>query len=132
MFMSGEIKSLLARSGKYIKSTGLLIKAKDYESAASRAYYAMFYATEALLLAKELSFSSHKAVLSAFGEHFVKTGIFSKDLSKALTRAFEKRQISDYEFTFVISEKEAKELLEEAENFMASISGYLKKEGYKI
>lgn len=125
-----EVKSLLARSQRYTKSARLLINDKDYESATSRIYYAMFYVTEALLLTKGLSFSSHKAVLSAFGEHFVKTDVFPKDLSKFLTRAFEKRQISDYEFTFVISEKEAKELLKEAENFIASAVEYLKKEDY--
>ena len=70
----------------------------------------MFYAVEALLLTKEMSFSSHKAVISAFGEQFVKTGIFKKDFSKALTRAFEKRQIGDYEFTFTVTEKEANEI----------------------
>ncbi|MBI5559950.1 MAG: HEPN domain-containing protein [Deltaproteobacteria bacterium] len=125
-----EVKSLAARAKRYLRSAKLLIKDKDYESAASRVYYAMFYITEALLLTRGLSFSSHKAVLSAFGEHFIKTGIFSRDLSKSLKRAFGKRQISDYEFTFVISEKEAKELLKEAENFIASVIEYLKKEGY--
>ena len=58
-----EIKSLLARSERYMKSAKLLIQDKDYESAVSRAYYAMFYTVEALLLTKEMSFSSHKAVL---------------------------------------------------------------------
>lgn len=71
-----EIKNLLARSDRYVKSAKILIEDKDYESAVSRAYYAMFYAVEALLLTKKMSFSSHKAVISAFGEQFVKTGIF--------------------------------------------------------
>jgi uncharacterized protein (UPF0332 family) len=127
-----EIKSLFARSQRYIKSAGLLIEDKDYESATSRAYYAMFYVTEALLLTKGMSFSSHKAVLSAFGEHFVKTGVFKKDLTKALTRAFEKRQVSDYEFTFTISEKEAREILEEAENFISLLAKHLTEQGYNI
>ena len=127
-----EIKNLLARSDRYVKSAKILIEDKDYESAVSRAYYAMFYAVEALLLTKKMSFSSHKAVISAFGEQFVKTGIFKKDFSKALTRAFEKRQIGDYEFTFTITEKEAMELLTEAENFIAAIADYLVKQGYTL
>ncbi|MBI3753481.1 MAG: HEPN domain-containing protein [Deltaproteobacteria bacterium] len=127
-----EIKNLLARFQRYIKSAKLLIEDKDYESAVSRAYYAMFYAAEALLLTKEMSFSSHKAVLSAFGEQFVKTGIFTKDFSKTLTRAFEKRQIGDYEFTFTVTEEEANELLIEAEHFIVSVSQYLTKQGFDI
>jgi len=127
-----EIKNLLARSERYIKSAKLLIQDKDYESAVSRAYYAMFYAVEALLLTKEMSFSSHKAVISAFGEQFVKTGIFKKDFSKALTRAFEKRQIGDYEFTFTVTEKEANEIVKEAEYFISSVVKYLTEQGYNI
>ena len=125
-----EVESLAARSERYLKSAKLLIKDKDYESATSRAYYAMFFVAEALLLVKGLSFSSHKAVLSAFGEHFVKTGIFKKDFSKALTRAFEKRQLSDYAFKFVISDKEAREILKEAGHFVTEVTEYLKEQGY--
>ncbi|WP_373479828.1 HEPN domain-containing protein [Geminocystis sp.] len=37
---------------------------KDYpEFATSRAYYAMFYVAEVLLLEEDLSFSSHSAVI---------------------------------------------------------------------
>jgi uncharacterized protein (UPF0332 family) len=73
-----EVESLIQKAKKYIKSAEKLIKEKDYESAVSRTYYAMFYATEAILLTKGLSFSSHKGVISAFGKYFVKTGYFPK------------------------------------------------------
>ncbi len=121
-----EIKGLIARAKRYMRSARLLIKDGDYESAVSRVYYAMFYCVEALLLTKGLSFSSHKAVISAFGQHFVKTGIFSKDMSKSLTKAFEKRQFSDYEYTFVITNEDAEEILKEGKAFIASVVSFLK------
>lgn len=121
-----EIKSLISRSERYIKSAELLLKDGDYESTVSRIYYAMFYCVQALLLTKELSFSSHKEVISAFGRYFVKTGIFPKDMSKALTRAFEKRQFGDYEYTFVITNEDAEEILEQGKNFITTIVKYLK------
>lgn len=121
-----EVKSLLSRARRYIKSAKLLIKDGDHESAVSRVYYAMFYSVEALLLTKGLSFSSHKAVISAFGQHFVKTGIFPKEMSKALTKAFEKRQFGDYEFTFVITEEDAEDILKDGKRFIAAIAKYLK------
>ena len=121
-----EIDSMIDRSERYIKSAGLRIGDGDYESAVSRVYNAMFYSVEALLLTKDLSFSSHKSVISAFGEHFVKRGIFPKDFRKALTRAFQKRQFSDYEFTFVISKEEADEILAQGKDFISSIVKYLK------
>ena len=42
-----EIKSLISRSERYIKSAELLFNDGDYESAVSRVYYAMFYCVEA-------------------------------------------------------------------------------------
>ncbi len=72
-----EVESLIRRAEKSIGSAEFLIEKVDFESAISRSYYAMFYATEALLLTENLKFSSHKSVISLFGEHFVKTGIFT-------------------------------------------------------
>ena len=121
-----EVESLIKRAMKYLKSAEILLEDGDCESSVSRAYYAMFYSAEALLLTKGLSFSSHRGVISAFGEHFVKTGIFSKGMGRELNRAFEKRQLGDYEYTFVISEDEAKKILENGEKFVEKIAQYLK------
>lgn len=116
-----EIESLIQRATRYLKSAEILLEEGDYESSVSRTYYAMFYSAQAMLLTKNLSFSSHKGVISAFGEHFVKTDIFPKEMGKELNRAFEKRQIGDYEYTFVISEEEAEEILANGKKFVEKI-----------
>jgi len=121
-----EIVSLIKRAKKYLKSSATLLKDGDYESSVSRAYYAMFYSAEAVLLTKNLSFSSHASVISSFGEHFVKTGIFPREMGRELNRAFEKRQVSDYEYTFVISKEEAAELLKTGKSFVTKAAQYLK------
>ncbi len=121
-----EIKSLMERAEKYLRSAKILLEVGDYESSVSRAYYAMFYSAQAMLLTKNLSFSSHKGVISAFGEHFIKTDIFPKEMGRELNRAFEKRQIGDYEYTFVISKREAEEILENGKKFVEKIIQYLK------
>jgi len=120
-----EIRSLIERAMRYLKSAKILLKEKDYESSVSRAYYAMFYSAQAALLTKKLSFSSHKGVISAFGEHFIKTGIFPREMGRELNRAFEKRQIGDYEYTFVITKQEAEEILRNAKEFITKITQYL-------
>ncbi len=122
-----EIKSLIKRAEKYLRSAELLLKEGDYESSVSRTYYAMFYSAQAVLLTKNLSFSSHKGVISAFGEHFIKTGVFPKEMGRELNRAFEKRQISDYEYTFIISKTEAEEVLKSGKEFVEKIVQYLKR-----
>jgi uncharacterized protein (UPF0332 family) len=125
-----EVKSLIERARKYLKSSNMLLEEEDFESSVSRAYYAMFYSTESILLTRDLSFSSHKGVISAFGEHFVKTGIFPKDMGRELNRVFEKRQLGDYEYTFVISKEEAEEILEKSKDFVERIIQYLKENGF--
>lgn len=86
--------------------------------------------TKALLLTKGSSVSSHKGLNSLFSEHFVKTGLLSKDMSRELNRAFEKRQLGDYEFIFVLSEDEASEILENARKFAENCVDYLKSNGH--
>ena len=66
-----------------------------------------------------------KGVISAFGKNFVKTGVFSRKMSRELNRAFQKRQIGDYEYTFVISEGEAKQTIESGKEFVEKIAQYL-------
>jgi uncharacterized protein (UPF0332 family) len=123
-----EIRSLIERANKYIKSAEVLIAQEDYESSVSRTYYAMFYSAEAILLTKDLSFSSHKGVISGFGEHFVKTGIFPREMGRELNRAFEKRQVGDYGHTFVISREEAEQVLAKGRVFIEEIVRKLKTE----
>ena len=53
----------------------------------------MFYCAQAMLLTKNLSFSSHKGVISAFEEHFVKNGCLPERDREKVNRAFEKRQL---------------------------------------
>ncbi|HHT9134539.1 MAG TPA: HEPN domain-containing protein [Candidatus Avalokitesvara rifleensis] len=125
-----EITSLIERADKYLKSSEMLLEEGDYESSVSRTYYAMFYAAEAVLLIKNLSFSSHRGVISAFGEYFIKTDIFPRDLGKEFNRAFEKRQLGDYEYTCVISKEEAREILEKGKDFVVKITEYLKDAKY--
>ncbi|MCL5027514.1 MAG: HEPN domain-containing protein [Bacteroidetes bacterium] len=73
-----EFESLIKRAEKYLLSAKLLLREGDYESTASRIYYAMFFSSQAALLSKGLTYSSHKMVISAFGENFIKTNILPK------------------------------------------------------
>jgi len=120
-----ELESLLKRSDRYLQTAKILIKEGDFESSVSRTYYAMFFAAQAALLSKELSFSSHKMTISGFGENFIKTNIFPKEMGREFNRAFDKRQLSDYYHTFIIDKKDAEDLLESGKNFVDKIKNYL-------
>ena len=120
-----EIESLMKRAERYLRSAEILCKDGDYESAVSRTYYAMFYSAQAILLTKGLSFSSHRGVISSFGQQFVKTGVLPREMGRELNRTFAKRQLGDYEYTFVIASDEAEQVLENGREFVVKIAQYL-------
>jgi uncharacterized protein (UPF0332 family) len=103
----------------------------DFHSAAiSRAYYAIFYAANALLSSRKIARSKHSGVLGAFRQHFVKTGEFSAELSEIYGRVMEDRHESDYELSDFLSRQEAEEDLASAEKFVGQVESWLKKEGW--
>ena len=79
---------------------------------------------------KELSFSKHSAVSAAFGQHFVKTGIFKEELHHMLIDAFEERNESDYGMTFSLTEKDASQALQRARIYCETLTTYLQKNKY--
>ena len=125
--MKKEIKDLLKKADRYLRSAKILLNDGDYDSCISRCYYAMFYSAEALLLTKGLKASSHKGVISLFSEHFIKTGELKENLGRALRRAYDLRQKGDYGIGFMVTEKDAKRYLEISEDFVRVVSVFLKK-----
>jgi uncharacterized protein len=86
----------MARAHAALEEADLLIEKKHFRGALNRAYYAAFYAARALLATRDLDSSRHSGVIALFQEHFVRPGIVSGETARALPRAFEKRQTSDY------------------------------------
>jgi len=120
-----EIKDLIEKAKKFLITAEHALNLGDYDSCVSRCYYAMFFITEAVLLTKNLSASSHKGVIRLFGEHFIKTGIFDRKMGKELNDAYDKRLIGDYGIGFIVTEEEAKDLLETARIFVQKLENYL-------
>ena len=100
-------------------SSGLL------RGAINRSYYAMFYAVLALAVLRQQVTSKHSGVVAFFDREFVKTGILSRDLSKAFHLGFQRRQENDYGELFTASEDEANKAVSEAQNFVECIEKYL-------
>ncbi len=85
----------------------------------------MFYAVEALLASKGLTFSKHSAVISSFGKEFVKTGIFPAEYHKYFIEAFDVRQIGDYGTFEAVDIETAKRILDNANLLINEIEEYL-------
>jgi uncharacterized protein (UPF0332 family) len=127
--MKMEFQSAIQKSRQFLKSAKLLKDACDYDSSASRLYYAMFYCAEALLFSKGLTFSSHQAVISAFGQHFAKTNEIPVEMHRWLIDGFEKRQAGDYETVSGLEEEDISVLQPHAEQFVSWTEEYLRQQG---
>lgn len=95
-----------------------------------RAYYVFFYAATALLLTLDMTRSKHAGVLAAFRQHFVKTGIFSVDDSRAYGEAFELRNVTDYEMLGEADEAQARTVVGQADRFLGRRQSYLTTKEY--
>lgn len=74
----------------------LLLDAGHYRDALNRAYYAMFYALQVLVVLNKVRIFKHSGVISYFDREYVKPGIIDKKFSKWLHRLFDLRQDADY------------------------------------
>ncbi len=122
---SEQIKDFVKKATESLDAAEGLLRDQHEEFAVSRAYYAMFYITEALLLTKGLTFSKHSGVIAAFGEHFVKTGTFKPELREMLIKAFADRTEGDYGRTEAFSAQQTRQIIDRAKLFFEALSQHL-------
>jgi uncharacterized protein (UPF0332 family) len=123
-----EVQQFLAKAERFFKSAQHLFDIADYDSCASRCYYAMFLTAEAALMTRGISAASHKGVITLFSRHFVQAGIFNAKLGRALRRAYDVRLTGDYAVGLSVHREEATELLKDAQEFIAEVRAYLERE----
>lgn len=122
-----EIALLQVRAQESLTAAHLMIREQLPNIVASRAYYAMFYITEALLLHRGLAYSSHSAVIPAFGKEFARSRDLSPKLHRYLIASQDTRQIGDYGVEKTVSVEDAKQVIAWAEEFYQAAEAYLKK-----
>ena len=116
--MKPEQIALLRKAAESLRAAELLATNELFDFAASRAYYTMFYVAEAFLLNEGLTFSSHAAVISAFGRDFARTGRVPVEFHRYLIDAQDLRNQGDYDIDSAITEAEANQLIGQAEQFL--------------
>jgi uncharacterized protein (UPF0332 family) len=125
-----QLQLMMQKAFRSIRVARQHVEEGNYDFASSRAYYAAFYAMQAVLLTKNLSFSKHAGVISAFNRHFVRTAVFPKEFSKLISQLFRERQTGDYEFDLSIGEDDARQDTQIAERVLQAIATYLIQEGF--
>ena len=120
------IAHFIRKAGDSIETAGNIA---NPDFAVSRAYYGMFYAAQAALLTRGLQFKKHSSVIGSFNKEFVRNGIFSKDMSRLLEKAFDFRMQGDYSI-IPIEPEQAETVLKGAAEFVEMVKEFLVREGF--
>jgi len=122
--MSGELtaEALMSKAVRASASARALLDLGDVDGTCNRAYYAMFDAARAALLAAGAPVQpdlgkTHAGLIAAFGLQLVKNGPITKELGRFLKRAEEIRLVADYKGDSVELE-DAREMVGQAAIFV--------------
>ncbi|HKZ82091.1 MAG TPA: HEPN domain-containing protein [Anaerolineae bacterium] len=124
------VRGYIGRARQMLDTGRLTLEHRDFITAVNRAYYAAFYAANALLATQHLERSKHSGVIAAFREHFVRTGVIAPEYSDWYGALLDTRQRGDYSLEALLDERRATELLEQAGKFVDRIERYLRDEGH--
>ena len=116
--MTEEAELYFQRAAECVEDSQVLLDNDRPAASVARAYYAMFHAATAVLVAKGIKRSSHRGILSAFGQYLVKPGLIKQEFHLYLREAFELRQHTDYDPIVDVNAEQAKETLEQAIDFV--------------
>jgi uncharacterized protein (UPF0332 family) len=123
--MKPEVQALLQKAHASRKAAGLLAEQDYLDFAASRAYYSLFYTAEALLLSQGLAFSSHAAVIAAFGKEFARPHRLDPRFHRYLIDAQDVRNVGDYGIGPGVTRAQLAELLAWTDEFLAAAEAFL-------
>jgi len=117
--MTQEQSALIRKAQESLNAARVLLEREYYGFAVSRAYYSMFYIAQTFLLGEGLSFSKHSAVISAFGQRFVKTGQVPQEFHRYLIEGEDSRNVGDYDIVVPgFSKEEAEDQIEHGQKFL--------------
>lgn len=126
-----KAQELLEKATRAASSAKLLLDTGDTDGACNRAYYAMFDAARAALLASGAPIGSevpktHSGLITAFSLHLVKTGQVSVELGKAFNKVEDLRLVADYKGDPIETE-DAAWAVQQAQKFVQTMkASYLK------
>ena len=94
-------QDLMTKANRALASAHKLFQDNDSDGACNRAYYAMFDAARAALIASKAPVppeiaKTHSGLIAAFSLHLVKPGLFPVELGRAFNRAEDLRLVTDY------------------------------------
>ena len=127
--MDGSVEDLalyrLARAKEDLATAKANLEGRSLRASVNRSYYAIFHALRAVTALDKFYSSKHSGIISYVNQHYVKTGVFSKEFSKMVDSAFRLREKADYEDFYVVAAEDAERQLEHATQIIAIVEAYI-------
>jgi uncharacterized protein (UPF0332 family) len=115
----------MTKAQRALASAHTLLEDGDGDGACNRAYYAMFDAARAALIAAKAPVppeiaKTHSGLIAAFSLHLVKTDLFPKELGRSFNKAEDLRLVADYKGD-PISLEDAQWTVQQAQAFVEQV-----------
>jgi uncharacterized protein (UPF0332 family) len=115
----------IEKAERALSAARVLLSADNTEGACNRAYYAIFDAAHAALLAANVgvaitSIKTHSGLIGAFGKHLVQAGLIDVKHGRSFNQVQRLRQLADYTGDSV-SVDDATWALDQADAFVAAV-----------
>ena len=127
--MEGSVESLsgyrLQRAQEDLATARDNLASGRYHASINRSYYAVFHAIRAVTALDQFDSAKHSDIIAVFNQHYVKTGVFDKTISKMIDSNYRLREKADYDDFYLAAREDAQCQLERAEQVVQIIESYL-------
>lgn len=123
------VRMELDKANKTFADMDFCAKEKKWEAAANRLYYALFHAVSALLINGGQNVKSHRGIMTLFGQHYVRTGLFSREDGSLLSDLVIMRDNADYNIFFEANEEKIAPYIEPTRQLIEKIKTYIANKG---
>ena len=127
--MDGSVTDLaryrLARAKEDLETAEENIASGKYRASVNRSYYAMFHALRAVTALDQFDSGKHSGIIAYFNQHYVKTGIFDREISKMIDSCYRLREKADYDDFYLAAREDAIQQLEKAKQVYNAVKQYI-------
>lgn len=115
------------------KADNALVEARDCVSmehwnlAANRLYYAVYYASSALLISAGHTAKTHEGAIGMIGQYYVRTGILTNEDGVLLARLQNMRHTGDYDDFMDWTQEDVEPYIPKAEAYIKKIKAIIYK-----
>ena len=128
--MEGSVTDLsryrLEKAAEDMETAVENLTAGRYRASINRSYYAVFHALRAVTALDRFDSGKHSGIIAFFNQHYVKTGVFDKEISKMIDACYRLREKADYDDFFPASREDAVRQIEKAKCVIQAVERFIR------